>query len=117
MNLDPGFLDDAEHDHDDSISSFVFRRLRPFDPERREAFFNTFSVTCGKDLFRHKGILHVAGNPRRMVFQGVHMLVVGTDGNLWKDDETRESVMVFIGRNLPQVVFERALTLCIEGGA
>jgi G3E family GTPase len=117
LELDPGFLDDVGHEHDDSISSFVFRSTRPFDADRLEEFFNTFPTTYGKDLLRYKGILHVAGNPRRMVFQGVHMLVVGTDGSPWEDGESRESVMVFIGRNLPKITFERALTLCVEGGA
>jgi len=117
LEMDPGFLDDAPHDHNDRISSFVFRSRKPFIAERLEAFFNTITETYGRDLLRYKGLLHVAGNANRMVFQGVHMLVAGTDGAPWGDTETRESVMVFIGRDLPRTLFERALTLCTEGGA
>ena len=37
----------------------------------------------GEDLLRYKGILNIQGEPRRMIFQGVHMLMGGTPGKPW----------------------------------
>ena len=34
----------------------------------------------GTDIFRTKGVLNLAGNDKRFVFQGVHMLFDGQDG-------------------------------------
>jgi G3E family GTPase len=67
----------------------------------------------GEDLLRYKGVLNVQGEPRRMIFQGVHMLMGGTPGKPWEPGETRESVMVFIGRKIPRRLFEEGLAYCI----
>jgi len=48
-----------------------------------------------------------------MIFQGVHMLMGGTPGKPWADGETRESVMVFIGRRIPRRLFEEGLAYCV----
>jgi G3E family GTPase len=67
----------------------------------------------GTDLLRYKGILNVADNPNRVIFQGVHMLMDGTDGAQWQVDEKRQSTIVFIGRDLPRKEFEDGLNLCL----
>ncbi|MNF12662.1 putative GTP-binding protein YjiA [compost metagenome] len=47
-------------------------------------------------------MLNIAGEARRLVFQGV-LRLYGFDWDTeWQDGETRESVMVFIGDNLPE---------------
>jgi G3E family GTPase len=56
----------------------------------------------GKQLLRYKGVLNILGEPRRMVFQGV-LKLYGFDWDTeWADDETRESVIVFIADDLPE---------------
>jgi G3E family GTPase len=67
----------------------------------------------GNDLLRYKGVLALQDNPHRVVFQGVHMLMGGDLGRPWGADEPRESVMVFIGRNLPKDVFLQGLEQCL----
>jgi hypothetical protein len=37
----------------------------------------------GPDLLRYKGVLWMKGNPRRVVFQGVHMMMGGDMGKPW----------------------------------
>ena len=44
----------------------------------------------------------------RFVFQGVHMMLEGDHQRKWKDDEKRESKVVFIGRELPEKRSARA---------
>jgi G3E family GTPase len=67
----------------------------------------------GENLLRYKGVLNIQDEPRRMIFQGVHMLMGGTPGKPWAAGEARESVMVFIGRGIPRRLFEEGLAYCV----
>jgi G3E family GTPase len=113
LELDPDFLSESDHRHDDAVQSFVFRSERPFDGVKLEEFLSTMIQVHGQELLRYKGILHLQDNPRRVVFQGVHMLMGGDVGRPWEEGEKRESVMVFIGRKLPQDVFLQGLEKCL----
>ena len=113
LEIDPTFLEDAEHEHDEHVGSFVFRSERPFDGVKLEEFLSSIIQVYGNDLLRYKGVLYLKGNARRVVFQGVHMLMGGDLGKAWGDQEKRESVMVFIGRNLPQDIIIQGLEQCL----
>jgi G3E family GTPase len=115
LEIDPAFLDDVDHQHDDDISSFVYRDPRPFSLQKLEMFFGMLLETYGTDMLRYKGMLNIEGKDRRIIFQGVHMLLGAEDGKPWGAAEPRESVMVFIGRKLPRVLFEKGLALCVAG--
>jgi G3E family GTPase len=67
----------------------------------------------GTDIFRMKGVLSLAGDPNRFVFQGVHMLFDGEPGKPWEDYNDRESQMVFIGRNLDRAALTEGLRACL----
>jgi G3E family GTPase len=112
LELDPGFLTGDYHEHDDDVKSFVWRDARALHMEKIETFLSLMVQNYGEDLLRYKGVLNVQGEPRRMIFQGVHMLMGGTPGKPWQPGETRESVMVFIGRKLPRRLFEEGLAYC-----
>ncbi|MFP8835147.1 CobW family GTP-binding protein [Hydrogenophaga sp. XSHU_21] len=115
LDVEPGFLTDVSHEHDDDVSSFVFRETRPLDLQRLEDFLGAMLQVHGQTLMRYKGILHIAGEPRRIVFQGVHMLM-GTDrGKPWREDEPRESRMVFIGRHMPRDLLLAGLQQSVAG--
>jgi G3E family GTPase len=113
LEVDPDFLEDAHHDHDDDIASFVWKDARPLDMEKIETFLSLMIQNYGIDLLRYKGVLNVKGEPKRMIFQGVHMLMGGTPGKAWGPGEARESKMVFIGRKLPRKLFVEGLAYCI----
>ena len=113
LEIDPAFLEDDPHEHDDDVKSFVWRDARPLHMQKIETFLSLMVQNYGEDLLRYKGILNVQGEPRRMIFQGVHMLMGGTPGKLWEPGEKRESVMVFIGRKLPRRLFEEGLAYCV----
>jgi G3E family GTPase len=113
LEVDPQFLEEAHHDHDDDIGSFVWKDARPLDMEKIETFLSLMIQNYGIDLLRYKGVLSVKGEPRRMIFQGVHMLMGGTPGKPWEPGEARESKMVFIGRKLPRKLFVEGLAYCI----
>ena len=54
----------------------------------------------GPNILRCKGIVAFPDEPKRFVFQGVHMILDGDLQRDWKDGEKRQSRVVFIGRNL-----------------
>jgi G3E family GTPase len=113
LEIDPAFLEDTHHHHDDDVKSFVWKDPRPLQMEKIETFLSLMVQNYGEDLLRYKGVLNVQGEPRRMIFQGVHMLMGGTPGKPWGPGETRESVMVFIGRRIPRRLFEEGLAYCV----
>lgn len=67
----------------------------------------------GPDLLRYKGILYMKGVDRRMLFQGVHMLMGAEPGKPWSPKEKKTTKMVFIGRKLPQEIFTKGLEQCL----
>lgn len=112
LEIEPGFLIETKHKHDDAVRSFVFRADTPFDGAKLEEFLSGMVQEYGPDLLRYKGVLWLAGNEKRVVFQGVHMLMGGEIGKSWGAEERRESVMVFIGKNLPQELLIKGLQQC-----
>ncbi len=113
LEVDPEFLTNDYHEHDDDVTSFVWKDARPLHMEKIETFLSLMVQNYGTDLLRYKGVLNVQGEPRRMIFQGVHMLMGGTPGKPWEPGDKRESVMVFIGRKLPRRLFEEGLAYCV----
>ena len=67
----------------------------------------------GQDILRAKGIIDVKDNPRRLVFQAVHMILEGDLQREWREGETRSSRMVFIGRNLDAAALKAAFEACV----
>ncbi|MBM3107388.1 GTPase [Pseudomonas sp. V1] len=86
----------------DRISSLVLRTETPLDIDRLSDFMNQLLENHGKQLLRYKGVLNIAGEDRRLVFQGV-LKLYGFDWDTeWAEGEARESVMVFIADDLPE---------------
>jgi G3E family GTPase len=109
----------AGHHHhtDDDVKSFVFRSDRMFDPAKLEDFLGAIVNIYGPKLLRYKGVLHMLGTDRKVIFQGVHQLMGSDLGPAWGKDERRSSKMVFIGIDLPRDIFLQGLEqcLCAEG--
>ena len=86
----------------DRISSLVLRTDQPLDIDRLSDFMNQLLEDHGRQLLRYKGVLNIAGEDRRLVFQGV-LKLYGFDWDTeWAPGEARESVMVFIADDLPE---------------
>ena len=86
----------------DRITSLVLRTDTPLDIDSLSAFMNELLEDHGKQLLRYKGVLSIAGEDRRLVFQGV-LKLYGFDWDTeWAEGESRESVMVFIADDLPE---------------
>ncbi|MBC3928790.1 GTP-binding protein [Undibacterium sp. CY21W] len=99
--------------HSDDIAAFVFKSTRPFNTGQLDEFLGGLVQVFGPRMLRYKGVLYMQGADRKVIFQGVHQ-IMGTDvGAKWGDKETKESKMVFIGKNLPKDIFIQGLEHCL----
>ncbi len=114
-DVQPDFLTDSEHEHNDDINSMSFELSRPVDPERFNAWISQLLAEKGQDLLRTKGILHYPGENRRFAFQAVHMIADGDFIGPWPAGEDRRSRLVFIGRNLNRPQLRRGFEACQAG--
>ena len=100
----------GHHHHvDDDVKSFVFRSERAFDPAKLEDFLGAIVNVYGPRMLRYKGVLHMKGTERKVIFQGVHQLMGSDLGPAWAQGEVRVSKMVFIGIDLPRDIFLQGL--------
>ncbi len=112
LDIEPEFLTDVDHEHDDDVTSFVFREDRALDLERVEDFLGGMIQVYGPQMMRYKGVLNIKGETQRVVFQGVHMLMGAERAGQWQAGEKRSSKMVFIGRDLPKKLLLDGLAGC-----
>jgi len=91
-----------KHYHDEDMQSLSLRTDKPIDPTKFMPWLQELVAKDGEKILRSKGILAFKGDDDRYVFQGVHMMLEGDHQRKWKDDEARESRLVFIGRELPE---------------
>jgi G3E family GTPase len=101
------------HHHDDDVKSFVFRADKPFHPARLEDFLGSIVQVYGPKMLRYKGVLHMTGSDRKVIFQGVHQLMGSDLGPKWAPGEKKESKMVFIGIDLPRDILQQGLEQCL----
>jgi G3E family GTPase len=97
------------HHHDDDVKSFVFKSERAFDPAKLEDFLGAVVNIYGPRMLRYKGVLHMTGTERKVIFQGVHQLMGSDLGPPWAEGEVRNSKMVFIGIDLPKDILLQGL--------
>ena len=102
----------AQHEHDDEVGSIAIEREGDVDPDRLNKWLSTLLMERGVDIFRMKGFISLAGESRRFVFQGVHMLFDGQPDREWGDDP-RHNQLVFIGRNLDEQDMRQGFDACL----
>jgi len=101
-----------KHYHDEDMQSLALHTDKPIDPEKFFPWVQDLVAREGPNILRSKGILAFNGDPERFVFQGVHMMLDGNHQRLWRDDERRESRIVFIGRNLAEDKIRAGFAAC-----
>jgi G3E family GTPase len=114
LEIDPGFMDEdpEDHVHDETVTSVGIEISGDLDNAKLNRWLGKLLQTQGQDIFRMKGVLAVAGEERRFVFQGVHMLFDGQPDRPW-DGEPRRNQLVFIGRNLDRAALEAGFRKCL----
>jgi G3E family GTPase len=104
-----------KHCHDDQIRPVSLSVECEIDPERFLPWLQDYIQREGPSILRAKGILAFKDEPRRFVFQGVHMLLDGDFQREWRLQEPRVSRLVFIGRNLDENEIIAGLTASLAG--
>ena len=113
--------DDHDHDHDhgprghahqDDIRGISLSSERPLDGAKFTRWLDQLLGEKGQDILRAKGIIDVAGEDRRLVFQAVHMILEGDLQRPWGEHERRWSRAVFIGRDLDEAALRAGFEGC-----
>jgi len=113
LSIDPDFLSEAAHEHDETVSSISIVELGAISSNKLSTWLNQLVQAHGQNIFRMKGILNVDDEDRRFVLQGVHMLLDGRPGKAWKPNESRRNEMVFIGRDLQENLLKQGFQSCL----
>jgi G3E family GTPase len=112
MEVEPEFLEAGHHHHhDDEIDSFSFR-AGEVNPDKFMPWISELTQREGPNILRCKGIVAFPQEPKRFVFQGVHMILDGDLQRDWRPDEKRESRVVFIGRDLNEKAIREGFMAC-----
>ncbi|MCC6203877.1 MAG: GTP-binding protein [Hyphomicrobiales bacterium] len=101
----------ASEIHDVTVKSISLRGGE-MDPKRFFPWIEKVTQSQGPNILRLKGIIAIKDDPDRYVLQGVHMIIEGDHQRPWKDGETHESRLVFIGRDLDEAVLRRSFEAC-----
>ncbi len=98
---------EEEHDHDDDINSVQITLEQAYDPKK---LVNTLTkLVEDNEIYRIKGFVHVPNKPMRLVLQGVGDRFDSFYDRLWREDEAKQTRLVFIGRELNQQTIQQEL--------
>jgi G3E family GTPase len=101
-----------KHYHDEEMQSVSASIEGEVDPEKFMPWITELTQVRGVDILRSKGILAFKNEPKRFVFQGVHMIFDGDLQRAWKEGERRQSKIVFIGRHLDEAAIREGFLAC-----
>jgi cobalamin biosynthesis protein CobW len=98
---------EAEHEHDDDINSVEITLDRAFEPEILTEQLK--QLLQQQEIYRVKGFVNVPEKSMRLVLQGVGNRFDTFYDRPWTQDETRQTRLVLIGRNLDRDLVEKAI--------
>ena len=96
--------------HELVAHSFAFDEA--LDAVKFEHWINMLLFLSGYQIYRVKGILHIAGMCDRVIFQSVRSQFRIERGRPWEEGEVRQSRIVFIGYNVKRPALEKGLESC-----
>ena len=87
-------------------------KTRALDARKVNDWLSYLLQNHGEDILRMKGVLNLAGDDRRYIFHGVHMMFDGRPERAW-GKAPRSSQLVFIGRKLDREELLAGFSACI----
>lgn len=105
----------GERSFADDVAAMHLHHAGMLDLGRVSDFMRELLAEHGDALLRYKGVLAIAAEPRRLVFQGVHRISGFDYGRAWEEGEPAESNIVLIGHNLPQEQIRSRFAGCVAG--
>ncbi len=98
---------EEEHEHDDGINSVQLILEQAFNPQALTKKLQ--QLVQQQEIYRIKGFVNVPNKPMRLVLQGVGNRFDCFYDRLWLTEETRQTRLVFIGRELDRTSVEQAI--------
>tara|TARA_B100001109_G_scaffold255859_1_gene261747 strand:+ start:7013 stop:8047 length:1035 start_codon:yes stop_codon:yes gene_type:complete len=106
-----------DHEHTPNVVSFCFTFSKPFDYDLLYHNLFVYLRFQSRNLFRMKGLLWLAEKEQQVVIQSVGKRMNFEEKRAWKEGETRESNIVFIGKDLKRKGIEQLLQKCLSKNA
>jgi G3E family GTPase len=101
----------ARATHEEGIAAASIIVDGDLDPEKFDRWVEALIEARHEDLYRLKGIIALAGSPRRYIIQAVHALSTWQYGVAWEDSPRRSRIVV-IGRGFDGQHLRRDLEGC-----
>ncbi|MGB3693999.1 MAG: GTP-binding protein, partial [Spirulinaceae cyanobacterium] len=98
---------EEDHEHDEEINSVQLILEQSFEPKALTSKLQT--LVQAEEIYRVKGFVNVANKPMRLVLQGVGNRFDSFYDRAWEAQESRQTRLVLIGRNLDQGKIEQAI--------
>ncbi|MCM3660623.1 GTP-binding protein [Georgenia satyanarayanai] len=106
------WLETEDHQHDQTLSSESVQLDGVFDLDALRQWLTHYTQHHGDNLYRLKGVVHVAGEDVPYLVQGIHQLYDVSPAHLGGTPPERSAV-VFIGRQLDRDQLEQGLRGCL----
>lgn len=84
------------------IQSLVITMDKPVEISAISRAMETLLLSYADNMLRYKGLLWIKDEPRRLLFQGVQRLYSADFDREWREDDVKQSVLIFIGMQLPE---------------
>ncbi|HAS47512.1 MAG TPA: GTP-binding protein [Microscillaceae bacterium] len=101
------------HEHTEEVNSQSFIFDQPFDYAALDRQFFAYLTLQARDLYRMKGLVWVEGSEEQYLIQSVGTRLDFEKKRAWETAEKKQSVLVFIGKNLQREALEQLLNNCL----
>ncbi len=101
------------HQHTSDVNSISFTFDKPFDLDKLRLQLSVYLTFQSRGLYRIKGLIWLENEEQQFILQSVGKRFDFSKKRTWNPTETKQSVLVFIGRQLQREGIERMLTSCI----
>ena len=98
---------EEDHEHDEDINSVQLVLEQSFEPKALTSKLQ--DLVQEEEIYRVKGFINVVNKPMRLVLQGVGNRFDSFYDRPWEKEESRQTRLVLIGRNLNQERIEKAI--------
>jgi len=102
------------HKHTEEIMSHTFVFDSPFNAQVLSQQLSIFLTFQSKGLYRIKGLIWLEGENQQFILQSVGKRMDFEPKRDWTTDEQKQSVLVFIGKNLQRQGLLRLLNRCLS---
>jgi len=102
-------IDDIQNHHHDTQDDFNAVAISLGEVDADKLLLIVSELISSRAIYRVKGFLALTDDPMRQVFQGVGERIDQYSDRAWRNEEARQSKLVFIGKDLIAVEIQRML--------